>query len=212
MTQSNEAAQRTPLALGSSGAAVPLTGTDDTAGQSSPGTAPRRLTDPASMRALSHPVRLALIEVLTLKGALTATQAGALIGETPTTCSFHLRQLAKYGFVEEAGPMPGRSRPWRITQLGWSVDGGTDTGKEHAVAARHLGDLTLDRQLERHRANDQGSRRAHTVWWVTPNEADELQRDIEKLVMAYRDRLQDPTSRPSDAKAVEVVILTHQFA
>ncbi|WP_423202937.1 winged helix-turn-helix domain-containing protein [Micromonospora kangleipakensis] len=67
------------------------------------------------MRALSHPVRLALMEALG-EGPLTATQAGELIGEIPTTCSFHLRQLARYGFVEEAGGGRGRARPWRLTR------------------------------------------------------------------------------------------------
>jgi DNA-binding transcriptional ArsR family regulator len=42
------------------------------------------------LRALSHPVRLALLEALAT-GPLTATEAGELIDETPTTCSFHLR-------------------------------------------------------------------------------------------------------------------------
>ncbi|WP_338315426.1 helix-turn-helix domain-containing protein [Streptomyces bohaiensis] len=167
------------------------------------------------MRALSHPVRLALIEALTLHGALTATQAGRLIDATPTTCSFHLRQLAKYGFVEEAGHMPGRSRPWRITQLGWLVEGSapgdSEIGSEHTVAARHLGDLTLERQLARHRAQDHGPKRSHTVWWVTPSEADELHRQIDELVMRYRERLQDPATRPAASEAVEVVILTHPF-
>lgn len=55
---------------------------------------------------LRGPVRLALLEVLTFRGPLTATEAGQLIEESPTTCSFHLRQLAKYGFVEEAGGEP----------------------------------------------------------------------------------------------------------
>lgn len=173
--------------------------------------APRRLTDPASMRALSHPVRLALVEVLTLHGSLTATQASKLIGETPTTCSFHLRQLAKYGFVEEAGPMPGRSRPWRITQLGWLLE--EQPGDQaHALAARHLGEMALNRQLERHRAHERGAQRTHTVWWVTPDEAAELHAGIEKLMMRYRERLQNPAARPADAEAVEVVVLTHPFA
>lgn len=70
---------------------------------------PRTLTDPQSLRALGHPVRLALLEAL-LAGPLTATQAGEIIGESPTTCSFHLRQLARYGFVEEAGGGAGRTR------------------------------------------------------------------------------------------------------
>src|ERR1700685_2468150 len=70
----------------------------------------REVTDPKTMRALTHPVRLALLEALALEGPLTATQAGELIGESPTTCSFHFRQLAKYGFVEEAGIGPAGQR------------------------------------------------------------------------------------------------------
>src|SRR5580700_10324849 len=72
------------------------------------------LTDPRVMRALTHPIRLALLEVLEAEGPLTATQAGELIGEPPNSCSFHFRQLARYGFVEEAGQGPGHARPWRM--------------------------------------------------------------------------------------------------
>src|SRR4051794_41396768 len=73
----------------------------------------RRVTDASTLRALSHPVRIQLMEALGMHGTMTATQVGELIGESPTTCSFHLRQLARYGFVEEAGGGKGRARPWR---------------------------------------------------------------------------------------------------
>jgi DNA-binding transcriptional ArsR family regulator len=49
-----------------------------------------QISDARALRALSHPVRLALLEALAT-GPLTATEAGELIDETPTTCSFHLR-------------------------------------------------------------------------------------------------------------------------
>ncbi|WP_168712270.1 helix-turn-helix domain-containing protein [Streptomyces sp. A1277] len=216
MEQPKVSAQRAHRAPAPAEAEARSAGTDEADEQVSAPEGPRRLTDPASMRALSHPVRLALIEALSVQGPLTATQAGQLIGESPTTCSFHFRQLAKYGFVEEAGPMPGRSRPWRVTRLGWSMESdpedGTSAGRERDLAARHLGDLALERQLERHRAHRQKSERTHTIWWVTPDEADELQSEIDKLVTRYRDRLQDPASRPTDAGPVEVVILTHPFA
>src|SRR5436305_8556002 len=70
-----------------------------------------RLTDPRALRAMAHPIRLSLIGVLRREGPLTATQAGELIGESSASCSFHLRQLAKYGLVEEAGGGRGRERP-----------------------------------------------------------------------------------------------------
>src|ERR1700748_1596009 len=83
----------------------------------------RHITDARTLRALAHPVRIALLEALALGGAMTATQVGEQIGESPTTCSFHLRQLAKYGFVEEAGGGKGRARPWRMTTIGMRVAG-----------------------------------------------------------------------------------------
>src|SRR3954447_14599442 len=73
------------------------------------------LTDPRAMRAYAHPVRMALIGLLRTEGPLTATQAAARLGESSGTCSFHLRQLAKYGFCEEAGGGQGREKPWRAT-------------------------------------------------------------------------------------------------
>src|SRR5262249_20411466 len=81
----------------------------------------RKITDARTLRALAHPVRIELLEALLHGGAQTATEAGERIGETPTTCSFHLRQLAKYGFVEEAGGGQGRARPWRLTTIGMSL-------------------------------------------------------------------------------------------
>ena len=69
-------------------------------GASDPRDSLRRVTDAKTMRALAHPVRISLIELLIIAGPMTATQAAEKIGESPSTCSFHLRQLAKYGFVE----------------------------------------------------------------------------------------------------------------
>ena len=78
----------------------------------------RELTDPLAMRALAHPTRLALLEALADAGSLTATQASDVVGESPASCSFHLRQLQKYGFVEEAGGGTGRQRPWKLAHVG----------------------------------------------------------------------------------------------
>src|ERR1700750_2527894 len=79
---------------------------------------PREVTDPRAMRALAHPVRLALIEALAER-PLTATEAGERVGESPANASFHLRQLAKYGFVEEAEGGTGRPRPRKLRHLGF---------------------------------------------------------------------------------------------
>src|SRR3954447_2036414 len=80
------------------------------------------LTDPRAMRALAHPVRMALIGLLRREGPMTATQAAERLGESSGTCSFHFRQLAKYGFCEEAGGGRGREKPWRgaAAGAGWA--------------------------------------------------------------------------------------------
>lgn len=66
------------------------------------------------MRALAHPTRLQIRELLDECGPLTATELAHRTGQSPANCSFHLRTLAKYGFIEEASGGRGRTRPWRI--------------------------------------------------------------------------------------------------
>lgn len=78
----------------------------------------RRLEDPRTIRALAHPLRLELLQLLLQRGPTTATEAGQAIGESPASASFHLRQLARFGYVEEAGGGTGRRRPWRaVTEV-----------------------------------------------------------------------------------------------
>ncbi|MGH2874584.1 MAG: winged helix-turn-helix domain-containing protein, partial [Solirubrobacteraceae bacterium] len=75
---------------------------------------PRQITDAQTMRALAHPLRLELLDLIQRDGEVTATRAAEALGESPGNMSWHLQTLAKYGFIEEAGSGKGRSRPWRI--------------------------------------------------------------------------------------------------
>ncbi|WP_370093568.1 helix-turn-helix domain-containing protein [Streptacidiphilus sp. MAP12-20] len=73
------------------------------------------INDPKAIRALAHPLRLDLLDLLTTGGPATAAQCGRALGASQASCSFHLRQLGKYGFVEEAAPGPDRrERVWQI--------------------------------------------------------------------------------------------------
>src|ERR1700751_5891566 len=65
------------------------------------------------MHALAHPTRLALLDPLHAVEQATATECAEFVDESPSSCSYHLRALAKWGFVEEAEQRPGRERPWR---------------------------------------------------------------------------------------------------
>lgn len=76
-----------------------------------------RMSDPQAMRALAHPLRLDLLEVLSAAGPATAAWCGRALGVPQANCSFHLRQLARYGFVEEADSgADRRERKWRLVE------------------------------------------------------------------------------------------------
>ncbi|MGI8870816.1 MAG: ArsR/SmtB family transcription factor [Mycobacteriales bacterium] len=98
---------------------------------------PRHLVDPQVMRALSHPLRIRLLDVLAEHGPLTATQISDYVNQSPTTCSFHLRSLGRHGFVEEAGGGKGRSRPWRYLARGLFIDD-AELDTEGRVAANQF--------------------------------------------------------------------------
>jgi DNA-binding transcriptional ArsR family regulator len=175
------------------------------------------LTDPRALRAVAHPIRLELIGLLRRSGPLTATQAAARIDESPASCSFHLRQLAKYGLVEEAGGGVGRQRPWRATATytSWPAAGGDPVREEattmlsRVVIKRYL-DQALE-WLERRRSEppewadvaDIGDR----ILYVTPAELAELDGQLEALMERFRDRLEDASARPPGARPVNLIRL-----
>jgi predicted ArsR family transcriptional regulator len=178
----------------------------------------REVTDPRAMRALTHPVRLALMEAMGHAGRpLTATEAGGLIGESPTTCSFHLRQLAKYGFVEEAETGPGRRRPWRLSGMGVRFTDVHDD-PEAASAAAALGRVMRDRWLERAQASLQQRHALPTEWrqatgdqqyvlHVTPEELSAIQEEVIAIFTRYHDRSADPSLRPERSRAIEALAM-----
>ncbi|HEY2717044.1 MAG TPA: helix-turn-helix domain-containing protein [Solirubrobacterales bacterium] len=175
------------------------------------------LTDPRALRAVAHPIRLELIGLLRRSGPLTATQAAARIDESPASCSFHLRQLAKYGLVEEAGGGVGRERPWRATAIttSWAV---TSADEDREEAVEMLSRVVVERYFEQTLAW-LGQRRTEPPEWAavgdigdrvlyaTPEELEELQERLAELLEPFQERLADPGSRPAGARAVNFVQL-----
>lgn len=80
------------------------------------------LTDPTVLRALSHPARLRMLDVLAARGGATATQCAEVVDLSASACSWHLRQLAAAGLVADAGPgSDGRQRVWQATLPSWQT-------------------------------------------------------------------------------------------
>jgi DNA-binding transcriptional ArsR family regulator len=70
---------------------------------------PRELTDPAALKSLGHPLRQRILRQLHRDGPATSTSLAQALGENTGATSYHLRQLAEHGFVEEV-PERGRGR------------------------------------------------------------------------------------------------------
>lgn len=79
----------------------------------------RSVTDARTLRALAHPLRLAILNHLMAFGAQTASACAEAVGSTASNCSYHLRSLARYGFVEPLPSTDGRERPWRSAATGF---------------------------------------------------------------------------------------------
>ncbi len=179
----------------------------------------RELTDPRAIRAITHPIRLALLDALALEGPLTATRAGELIGEPPNACSFHLRQLAKYGFAEEAGGGPGRNRPWRLSHLGMHF-GDLHGDPETKLAARGLSRMLRELYFARLQAFydsrtdypeewQEVTRGREFILHVSPDELRVVNAEITAIVDRYRDRLTDPALRPDDSLPIEMLLFSY---
>lgn len=75
---------------------------------------PREVGDPGSLKALGHPLRQQILRRLQRSGPATATSLAAELGQNTGATSYHLRQLAAYGFVEEVPERArGRERWWQ---------------------------------------------------------------------------------------------------
>jgi predicted ArsR family transcriptional regulator len=177
-----------------------------------PGRTIARLDNAKALRAYAHPVRMKLIGALRTRGPLTATQAGRLLGESSGTCSFHLRQLAKYGLVEETGGGVGRQKPWRATATSTAWD---DTPRDpetaaaagfltEALAASYFGQLK--RWLEVRAGESEDWQRAAFIGdhflWVTADELTQIEHDLRAVTTKYFERQVKPELRPPGARLV----------
>jgi DNA-binding transcriptional ArsR family regulator len=179
---------------------------------------PFRLDDPRMMRALAHPARIAILQHLGLDGPATATECAAVVGLSPSACSYHLRALARYGVVEEdpASAADGRQRPWRARLISMTFNEGEPGQPEAVRAAGQLLTHSLLARFEDMRAEYLGRADRYTPEWrevaglnqdvlhVTVAEATALRDQIRALLTSYR-RL-DPADRPPDAHRVHIVL------
>jgi predicted ArsR family transcriptional regulator len=178
---------------------------------------PVRLTDPKMMRALAHPARIAIWMHIGLRGSATATECAEVAGLSPSACSYHLRTLARYGFVEEdrASAANGRERPWRAKLLAFTMEDRPDEPAAGRVASRLLVENLresveeirvryLDRKSEYPADWQAAAGELFSVAHVTPDELNELRAKVLDIMAQYV-RL-DPAERSPGALPVRIML------
>src|SRR5574341_354262 len=178
-----------------------------------------QISDRRVLRALTHPLRWSLIDLLALEGTATATRCAEVLGESQATCSFHLRQLAKYGVVQQAPSTSKREHPWRLKLVdqAWSS---TQPDEAGSLAAAELSQIVAEREMTRlltwirtRRLYPEPWQRASaisaTLVWLTTDELEEITQRLVELTAAVGDRFGDragnQAARPAGARPVRLL-------
>jgi hypothetical protein len=174
------------------------------------------INDVTAMRALAHPDRLAILFFLLSGETKTATECAAEVDASPSACSYHLRELERFGFVERAEPAgDDRTRPWRASAVAFSVGNDWTDDSPAASAARQAitqaelseNSRLIQRFLEA--ADDLPAEWREAVDFHTfelllgPEELQDLYDQIAELLRPFRSTAR--RDAPSDAAAVHVV-------
>jgi DNA-binding transcriptional ArsR family regulator len=177
------------------------------------------LDDPRALRALAHPLRLRLLRLLRNLGPATATRLADQVDEVPASVSFHMRQLARYGFVEEiSGRGRGRERWWRAAYRSQTVDASRLSGPDARLAAAELAETVLRQAFAIHLESSRASEAVGPEWqphdtevgvWVTSAERGQIVSEVESLLGRYSERT--ATEHPEGAELCHLTFLAARW-
>lgn len=171
---------------------------------------------PQQMKALTHPVRVRMLGMLRLDGPATATTLAERLGLNTGATSYHLRQLAQHGFVEEdAERGNGRDRWWRAAHRSTTTDTlGPDEPEARDTLDAYLQSVVvvtterLQRSIEERAVLPDAWRDASTYSdWVVSLTPRQALRVIEQLIAAIDD-LED---EEDDDEAVPYVLQLNAY-
>jgi DNA-binding transcriptional ArsR family regulator len=158
--------------------------------------------DPTILRAIAHPVRNRILTELGASGSMRAADVARELDIPANQASFHLRQLAKYGLVEEdpEAARDKRDRVWRlVSENGVSINLGDFEGEPEGAAAAGVfrqqasswGHAVVD-AVYAPKGDDTGTLRTvnDSALRLTLEEAQELAADVDRLVRSWRRRTQ----------------------
>ena len=170
--------------------------------------------DPRALRALAHPLRWRLIDLIDSESTATATRCAEVLGESVASCSYHLGILGKYGYLELVPGQTGKEKPWRLTSRRQNLDpSGLDT--EGALAAEAAAGAFLDHELARMKERLSSLGLEPEPWraaslligsttWMTAEELRDITDQLKQLLLTHGERAADPASRPPGAREVRL--------
>lgn len=175
---------------------------------------PKRQFDVSEMKALAHPLRQRLLYHLAFAGPATSTSVAAAFHVSRGLASYHLRQLARHGLVQESKERAkGRERWWRLVPLDMrglkKADAVRSDARVHAEAVGQLG-LERDRDLvRRYLANRQRFREWESATMFSSSAArltkQEMARFTEDYVRLLKRYWRPPERQPKDARPIAVL-------
>lgn len=178
----------------------------------------RVVSDPLALRALAHPIRQQLLGLIGREGRLTGAEAARQLGISQALASHHLRQLAKYGYVEPAEADDHRARPWRVTSTSTHLRPEVAEGREASdalqlMAAERAVQELRDWQRRRSEVDPdwvEPTEVSSGLLYLTATELAELRTQVAALVapLVARRRIGRHEDRPVDAEPVSFLLLT----
>lgn len=177
----------------------------------------RTVDDPLALRALAHPLRLELTGLVAREGSLTAADAARQLGISHALASHHLRQLAKYGFIERADAHDSREHPWRVTATSMDLTPTEPAARAPAdVIQRHDVDRAAAQLVGWQQRRDQEDPRwaelagaTGGLLYLTPDELADVLRAWAAIIepLAERRPVGHPARRPADAAPVSFTLV-----
>lgn len=171
------------------------------------GTKPRGflVEEPATLRAMAHPIRLEILSALAVREYARAADLAKLLGEPANSISFHLRTLAKAGLIVEAPEQARdrRDRVWRRV---------ADRFELHRKMPGTMAVLAPMLDWLRETLESEADDSVHQEFsagpeMLTKEEAEELGAELQAVVERWQERTITPGRESSDDGRIHYQVL-----
>lgn len=182
----------------------------------------RTYTELSRLKAIAHPLRAELYYRLTATEQSTATRLSEQVRATPSLVSYHLRELAKYGFVEavesvDTDPSDGREKWWRVVEVGFTFPSPVESEGGDRVLLEQVEEVMFANQRRRldefHRSREQwgvewssAAFSADFLLRLNPEQTRELYEQMALLLRDFEKTATAPSKTDTDSETVTVIL------